>query len=314
MPRTASDILDDANGDRGSHWQDQDENTTAQNLSPNISALSSLDGSENKLAYFTAAGAMALCDLTAFARTMMGDVGAEEARGTIGLGTAATADVTTSPGDATAGRVLRVGDSAWLLSASPSMRMQLGGSADAITLTTGAGITGTPPAGLRLRFRAGAANTGAATIALDGGAAIDCRTITGVALPAGYIRTDTDTEATFDGTYWVLDRKLERGSNANGLYTRYPDGSQVCIGKNLLSAAVTTAYGSIYANSAEQFWTFPAAFITAVDAACTVSVLANARWGGARVTSPTAAGVRQYAASSLVSSVGCDLVANGYWY
>lgn len=259
MPRTASDILDDANGDRGSHWQDQDENTTAQNLSPNISALSSLDGSENKLAYFTAAGAMALCDLTAFARTMMGDVGAEEARGTIGLGTAATADVTTSPGDATAGRLLKVGDFGWGQAGNTRTNALLN------TLTTGGVYQFGPPA-------TGETNCPGNT----GGAALVIRYssdwITQIAFGANdtqlYIRRTQDNGATWSA--WVRAVHLgnlvgtvsqssgvptgavvERGSNANGSYTRWADGTQECW---------TTLTGSV---SAGLVWTYPAAFSAA---------------------------------------------------
>ncbi len=136
--------------------------------------------------------------------------------------------VTQTPLDNTAGRVLKVGDSATLLSASPALRMARGGSANAITLTTGAGLSGTIPTGLQLRFRAASANTGATTIALDGGSAIACRTVTGVALPAGYIRTNAETVATYDGAFWVLEREMEYGSNANGTFARYANGRMEC--------------------------------------------------------------------------------------
>jgi len=65
--------------------------------------------------------------------------------------------VTQAAGDATPGRLLKVGDSATLLAASPALRMAMGGSANALALTSGAGITGPPPTGLHLRFRAAAA-------------------------------------------------------------------------------------------------------------------------------------------------------------
>lgn len=107
-----------------------------------------------------------------------------------------------------------------------------------------------------MRFRASAANTGAATIALDGGAAIACRTIAGVALPSGYVRADLDTVATFDGTYWVLAREQERGSNANGRYAWFADGTQICTG------LVTLAYSGV-AGILSVIWTYPATFSTA---------------------------------------------------
>lgn len=109
--------------------------------------------------------------------------------------------------------------------------------------------------GTQIRFRAPGANTGAATINLDGLGAKACRTVTGVALPAGYIRTDADTLATYDGTYWVLDRAPEMGSNSNGRYLRLANGYQSC-SKSLPAAFISTT-------SIRASWTYPAAFATA---------------------------------------------------
>ena len=139
----------------------------------------------------------------------------------------------------------------------PTGRATYGGTANAITLTTGANLSGTIPTGMELRFRATSANTGATTIAVDGGSAIACRTRTGVALPAGYIRTDVDTIARFDGTYLVLSREVEQGSNANGEYTRHADGSQTCWTKLVIKPAADATTGIKSAT-----WTFPAAFVS----------------------------------------------------
>jgi hypothetical protein len=142
------------------------------------------------------------------------------------------------------------------------LRSAYGGTANAITLTTGAGISGTPPAGFGLRFRAINANTGATTIALDGGAAVAARTITGVALPSGYIRTDVDTVAVFDGTFWVLDRAIQRGSGANGEFVRLADGSQICWHNiSVTDQAIESTYGNVFVGA--RSWTFPAVFSTA---------------------------------------------------
>lgn len=159
--------------------------------------------------------------------------------------------LTQTPRDATVGRVLKVGDSATLLSASPALPVIAAGTANALALTSGAGFTAAVPTGLKLRFRAGAANTAAATIALDGGAAVACRTVTGVALPPGYIRSDADTQATFDGTFWVLERAPERGSTADGSFTRLQDGGLVCI----RDCAVN------HASAGVQEFAWPSAFV-----------------------------------------------------
>lgn len=161
------------------------------------------------------------------------------------------------PLDATAGRLLAVGASATLLAASPALRQAVGGTPGAITLTTGAGFSGTLPTGIELRFRASAPNpAGGTTIAVDGVPPIACRTRTGAVLPAGYIRADVDTIARHDGTYLVLGREVETGSNANGDWMRWEDGSQTCWKRMVIKPAAdaTTGIKSVT-------WTFPAAFV-----------------------------------------------------
>lgn len=131
-----------------------------------------------------------------------------------------------------------------------------GGSANAITVT--AGLLGIA-AGTEIRFRATAANTGPATLNVDGTGAIPCRTITGAVLPAGYIRTTVDTVARYDGTYWVLGREIERGSNANGEYVRFADGTQIC---TMLATTITSGTVSV---------TLPVTVLS-TDYRCSISV------------------------------------------
>ncbi len=55
---------------------------------------------------------------------------------------------------------------------------------------------------------------------------------------------------------------LERGSNANGEFVRFADGTLICTRTNLSAANASTAVGSLFA-SANIAWTFPAAFAAA---------------------------------------------------
>ncbi|NUB46818.1 hypothetical protein GEU84_020755 [Fertoebacter nigrum] len=198
----------------------------AQEATPFLAGLAALAVTNNRYPYMDFAGNWQLGTTTTFGRSLM------------------------SASDAAAGRT------ALGLATNPALWMTYGGTANAIALTSGAGITGTPPAGLMLRFRATAANSGAASIALDGGAAIACRTLSGAVLPAGYIRTDTETRAHFDGTFWLLERQAESLTNANGRYLRLADGTQEC------AHSVNLPYGS--ANTCQADWTFPAAFASSV--------------------------------------------------
>lgn len=129
------------------------------------------------------------------------------------------------------------------------------GTANAIVLT--AGYTSLT-SGTQVRFRAASPNTGAATINLDGLGAIACRTITGAALPSGYIRTGTDTIATYDGSNWVLDRQIERGANANGEFMRLADGMQV-ITTPAITVDINIASGAVF-RTPDQLVSLPASF------------------------------------------------------
>lgn len=79
-------------------------------LAVNLNAFAGLSGAADRLPYFTGAGALSLATLTAFGRDMLAAADSSEGRTALGLGTAATANVTTSATDTTAGRVTKVGD------------------------------------------------------------------------------------------------------------------------------------------------------------------------------------------------------------
>lgn len=142
-----------------------------------------------------------------------------------------------------------------------------GGAADAITLSTGLALTSLPD-GLRVRFRATAENTGAATINLDGLGAKAVRTITGVALPAGYIRLGNtgaavETVVTWSVAQdaWIADRETELGSNANGYFERLANGKLTVWMRNAKDNGSTNA----------QYFDFPVPFIAAADIGITIA-------------------------------------------
>ncbi len=53
---------------------------------------------------------------------------------------------------------------------------------------------------------------------------------------------------------------IERGSNADGEYVRYADGTQICVNYNVGSQSTPTILGAIYRATNATTWTFPAAF------------------------------------------------------
>lgn len=189
-----------------------------------------------------------------------------------------------------------------------------GGTADAITLTSNLNL-GSLVAGQRVAFQATAANTGAATINLDGLGAVSCVTVTGAALPFGYIRTGVWTFAWYNGTAWVVDRLPEAGSNASGRYTKFADGTMICVQEIGVALASSTASGSIFTSGAEATWTFPAAFLSTGGLAVGGTFRSAAHmWLRVRTSAATTAEYRAFSAVSIATAQSVELFAIGRWY
>lgn len=169
------------------------------------------------------------------------------------------------------------------------------GTADAIVLSTAySSVRKSLRVGDQVRFTATANNTGATTINLDGLGAVSCLTIIGLVLPASYIRDDVETVATYDGTNWIVDRQIERGSNANGNYVRFADSTLLRSGDSASDPlAITSAADNVF------FGTLPITFpVPSFDAATTTveaSVVATASVVWPNVNS--------------ITTTGCSLIA-----
>lgn len=106
---------------------------------------------------------------------------------------------------------------------------------------------------------------------------------------------------------------VERGSNANGEYVRFADGTQICNRGNLSAANASTASGSLFRSSASVTWTFPAAFAAAPvvtgdvdDADCWLVT------AGAPAT--TSCDLRAMASASKTSALNLRATATGRWF
>lgn len=77
---------------------------------------------------------------------------------------------------------------------------------------------------------------------------------------------------------------IEAGSNANGNYVRFADGTQICRGSvNVPSATQAVGSGFITTSSDRPVWTYPVAFVTgAPTVTCNVNVV-----GGVGATVPS---------------------------
>ena len=122
--------------------------------SANLNALSGLTGAANKAPYFTAAGAMAVYDLTVFGRSLAAAADQAAGRTLLGLGTAATRAATTSATDTTSERLWRTNDLVKQTSANdvtPGRILTLASTAGAFGLgATSANSISNPDAALTL--------------------------------------------------------------------------------------------------------------------------------------------------------------------
>lgn len=70
---------------------------------------------------------------------------------------------------------------------------------------------------------------------------------------------------------------IEAGSNANGSFTRFADGTQICRLAETLSVT-TTASGGVFSDTGLTPWTFPAAFVSS-PSGISFSARGAATWG-----------------------------------
>ncbi|MBR9770047.1 MAG: hypothetical protein GYB54_02830 [Gammaproteobacteria bacterium] len=136
--------------------------------------------------------------------------------------------------------------------------------------------------GDQYRFRAGTSNTGASTVNINGLGVKPLVTVTGVALPAGYIRTDVDTKITYDAANerFITDRAPENGENANGWFTRWANGRASAHRREVQVVNTDVSSGALYAGGVSSRL-FPCVFtsIWTIDIFCDSETgEANLRW------------------------------------
>lgn len=105
---------------------------------------------------------------------------------------------------------------------------------------------------------------------------------------------------------------VERGSNANGEYVRFADGTQICTFA-AASQNITTASGSSFISSSTDTWTFPATFLNAPVVFGRADSASN-RWMTFAVVDATSAAYRQAGTISSATAVQSILAAIGRWF
>lgn len=106
---------------------------------------------------------------------------------------------------------------------------------------------------------------------------------------------------------------FETGSNANGNYIRFADGTQICFGFVTRACAVTNVTGSLFYGYAATI-TFPAAFIASPTFICQSYSAGVLTWDG-NGGSTTSIGVPMMLSSASVPSRNftCNYLAIGKW-
>ena len=200
------------------------------------------------------------------------DVSANETK-KLHPGTSITRDVQTSPTDTTAGRLMATG-AGGLLSNSTEVGVPPGNDANNALLTRwydiGSDTANTPFAGAGT-LRAEGRNTNRVQQT--------AYRIAGQTTPEVYERHSfsvdpiqfspwrrTFNEGNLLGTVSQsggvpTGAVIQRGSNANGEFVRFADGTQICTISNFPVASINTAVGQIF-RSGGQTWTTPAAFLS----------------------------------------------------
>lgn len=106
---------------------------------------------------------------------------------------------------------------------------------------------------------------------------------------------------------------IEQGSNVNGQFTRFADGTQICW-QGVSVGGVTAADGAMFTTSANQSWLFPAAFATAPQVWGTGQSSGSASGIAVRAApTPTSAAWRPWATVSTLGAYANTLIAIGRW-
>ena len=237
--------------------------------------------------------------------------------GNLGLGNAATATVQTSPTDNTAGRLMAVGAGGWLGSANPDSYMsgypQSAGNnisqiyrretSDAEVIAYAASIHfAAADTWGRLRL---SPDTPKAWI--QGGAHSTGR---GWTAELFHSRNILGTVSQYGGV--PTGAIIERGSNANGEYVRFVDGTQI-VSCAITSAFSMSAYGTtgLFRGSFDITWPVsfaspPAVSGEGVDSFTVGLVSAFSTWSGCDVN--------YFSTSSTFTATDIRVIAIGRWY
>lgn len=282
-------------------------------LGGNLTALGELTLAADKGVMATGAGALGLFDLTSQARQLLDDASFADMRETLGV-----AQRQSSPTDATSGRSLLVGGfGVGAVGAGTPFLPDFNDASVPNGFYRWNSATENAPSnqgGGAVKFDRGQNRASWLAASASGGV--------GVTEPAFFVKS---TSGSADD--WGVWRPLtpERGSNSNGEYVRFADGTQICT--HTLDLGPRDAVGSgTYSNpyrTQTPNWTFPAAFIdsnvqfNATAFVDSVGAAQRVAFVGARaITSTVVNQVQGYTGSDASgnASITAAMVAIGRWF
>ena len=108
---------------------------------------------------------------------------------------------------------------------------------------------------------------------------------------------------------------IESGSNSDGEYIKYANGTQICTHYALASGDVNNAIGNVY-NTGSLEWTFPAEFVSPPAVSVTEATLVGNCWGGLGTGSTTSTSTTYniFRATAVPTTPMAALIAIGSWF
>lgn len=254
---------------------------------------------------------------TAFSTNLLLQANAAAWRTALGLGTAATATVTTSATDTTPGRLLKVGDFG-LGGASPIF------SGDLTSLNHTQFVSCVPPT-----------TGGPVGVNIDGAKVLHLRWVDNSATQILYTYNGSTYERNITGGIPLPWRKnykednilgpvtqfggtptgaiIQRGSNAIGEFVRFADGTQICTFIRSASLGMSPFAGTgLFVGS--FIWQFPALFVNQPIVVGSGADSIGLGWMSCQDTSPSQATVNYFAPNSSNSGTFNIVAAIGRWF
>lgn len=282
--------------------------------SANLSALSGLQGGPNKLPFFNGVGSMDQTDVTLASLAMLA---------VAGFAGVDRVPVLTGPNSATFRNVMSnrqaYGDDLSIVNVRGAGPAALSRSGDYYNASAGINVDNEPAGSIGLY---NTANPGTPTWpGIANWWITTQQTFTG---DSSYQRAVGYSSAIFvvfgrhriTGGAWTSwqPETVVGGSNANGQFLRFTDGTQICYFRESVTMAVTSPTGQVFRDAAIPAWTFPMPFSTVTNLVGFNSVNSTFLWasggpGSASTQSRAVIGSVTFSGAAVVSSI-----AIGRWY